>query len=163
MGVERKCRNHGPDGDVLRAVEDIHDEVNDCKENQIRRRARCRKAAEVREQSCERNRCDEGANENPGLETTPARLRLVDDVADERIDEELCDAEDEDNRRDNADHVLVMARIAGIEQVARDEDHEVRREHCIEYVVTERAACVCDARPYTAFALCHFLCLPLSP
>ena len=163
MRIERQRRNHGPDGDVFRAVENVHDEVNDCKENQIRRRARSRKAAEVREERGERNRCNERADENPGLETAPARLRLVDDVADERIDEELCDAKDEDDRRDNADHVLVMARIAGIEQVARDENHEVRREHCIEYVVTERAAGICDARPYTAFALCHFRFLPLSP
>ena len=163
MGIERQRWDHRPDGDVLCTVENIHDEVNDCKEDQIRRRARSREAAEVREQCRERDRCDERADENPRLETTPARLRLVDDVADEWIDEQLCDAQHEDDRRDNADHVLVMARVAGIEQVARDEDHEVRREHCIEYVVTERAACVCDARPYTAFALCHFRFLPLSP
>ena len=147
MGVKGQRRNHGPDGDILRTVKDIHDKVNDCEKNQIKCRIRDRQPAEIREEQRERDSGDKGANEHPGLEAPPARLRLVDDVADERVDEKLRDAQDEDDRRDDADHILVMTRVAGVEEVARDENHEIRREHRVKHIMAERAACVSDARP----------------
>ena len=91
--------------------------------------------------------CDESADDDPWFEAAPARLRLIDQVADERIDEELEDTEHEDDRRDDADHILVMTRVAGVEEVARDENHEIRREHRVKHIMAERAACVSDARP----------------
>ena len=72
-------------------------------------------------------------------------LRLIDQVADERIDEELEDTEHEDDRRDNADHVSIMTRVVRMEQVTRDKNHEVGADHSVEDVMTKRAARIADA------------------
>ena len=80
-----------------------------------------------------------------GLKRPPTRLRLIDQVADERIDEEPEDTEHEDDRRDDTDHVSIVARVVRVEQVTRDENHEVRADHGVEDVMTKRAARIADA------------------
>ena len=145
MRIEGKSRDHGPDSNVFCTVEDIHDEVDDGKQDQVERRVRDRQAAEVREQECQRDGCDERADDDPWFEAAPTRLRLIDQVADERIDEELKDTEHEDDRRDDTDHVSIVARVVRVEQVTRDENHEVRADHGVEHVMTKRAARIADA------------------
>ena len=145
MRIKGKSRDHGPDCNVLGAVEDIHDEVDDGEENQVERRVRDRQAAEVREQESQRDGCDESADDDPWFKTAPARLRLIDQVADERIDEELEDTEHENDRRNNADHVGIMTRVVRVEQVTRDKNHEVGADHSVEDVMTKRAARIADA------------------
>ena len=145
MGIKGKSRNHGPDSDILSAVEDIHDEVNDGEQDEVQRRVRDRQAAKVREQQCQRDGCNEGANDDPWFKTAPTGFRLIDEVADERIDEQLQDTEYEDDRRNDADHVSIMTRAVRMEQVTRDEDHEISTDHGVEDVMTKRAARIADA------------------
>ena len=46
--VERERRDHRPDGNVLCRVEHIHDEVEDCKEDEVEHRIRHRQPAHIR-------------------------------------------------------------------------------------------------------------------
>lgn len=153
MRVKGQGRDHRPDSDILGRVEYIHDEIDDSENDKIERRIRDSQTAHVRKQQCQRDSGDKCTDENPWLESSPARLGLIDDVADERIDKELRDAQHEDYRRDNTDHIGIARRILRTEQVARDENHEVRAQHGIEHIMAKGSAGISNAWPHTAFFL----------
>ena len=145
MRVERERGDHRPDRYILCRVEHIHDEINEGKEHEIEHRVRHRQPAHVREENRKRDRRNECTDEHPRLELAPACLGLINRIADKGIDEQLGDTQNEDDRRHNADHIGIVLMVVGVEQIARDENHEVRRQHHVEHIVPERTAGIGDA------------------
>ena len=153
--VERERRDHRPDGNILCRVKNIHNEIEQCEEDEVEHRIRYRQPAHIREENRQRDRRDERAHDDPRLELAPTRLRLVNRIADKGIKKEFTDAQYKNDRRYNSDHIGIVLVIVGVEQIARDKDHEVCTEHSIEHIMSEGAAGIRDARPELALFVRH--------
>ena len=151
MRVKGKGRYHGPNRDILCRIKNIHDKIQHCEENEIGQWTRQRKSAEVGKKKCQRNGRNDGARKHPRFELAPARLCLIDDISNKRIDKELAYTKHENDGRDDANHVNVPLLIIGLEQIARDENHKIGADHGIEHIMTKSSACITNALQQLAF------------
>ena len=132
MGVGGQRRDHAPIGDVAQGVEHVEHDEGDDEQHDEQRGVDVHQAEQAGVDQHEQNGGNGAADELPWLETTPLGLGVIDDVAQQRIDEDLRDADDNHKAGDDADELGGERLVDPGEQRAGDVDDEVGAQRVVE-------------------------------
>lgn len=132
MGVGGQRRDHAPIGDVAQGVEHVEHDEGDDEQHDEQRGVDVHQAEQAGVDQHEQNGGNGAADELPWLETTPLGLGVIDDVAQQRIDEDLRDTDDNHKAGDNADELGSERLVNAGEQRAGDVDDEVGAQRVVE-------------------------------
>ena len=138
-------RNHAPEGDVAQGVEHVEHDEGDDEQHDEQRGVDVHQAEQAGVDQHEQHGGDGAADELPRLEAAPLGVGVVDDVAQQRIDEDLGDADDHHKAGDDADELGGERLVDSGEQRAGDVDDEVGAERVVERGLADVAERVGDA------------------
>ena len=100
----RKRRNHAPVGDVTQGVENIQKDEDDDEDDDKQGLVGVHQTKETGENRKKENRRSDTTDNLPGVETTPAGFRVINEVTQQRVNKNLCNTNNKDKKRNNADH-----------------------------------------------------------
>ena len=138
-------RNHAPEGDVAQGVKHVEHDEGDDEQHDEQRGVDVHQAEQAGVDQHEQHGGDGAADELPRLEAAPLGVGVVDDVAQQRIDEDLGDADDHHQTSDDADELGGERLVDSGEQRAGDVDDEVGAERVVERGLADVAERVGDA------------------
>ncbi len=145
MGVVRQRGDHAPVGDVAQRVEHVEHDEGDDEQHDEQRGVDVYQTEQAGVDQHEQQGGDGAADELPRLEAAPLGVGVVDDVAQQRVHEDLRDADDHDQARDHADELGRERLVDAGEQRAGDVDDEVGAQRVVEGGLADVAECVCDS------------------
>ena len=145
MGVGGQRRNHAPVGDVTQGVEHVEHDEGDDEQHDEQRGVDIHQTEHAAEDDGEQHGRDSTADELPRTEASPLGGGVVDDVAQQRVDEDLCDTDNHHKAGDDADKFGRQRLIDAREQAAGHVHNEVRAHGVVEGRLTQVTACVGDA------------------
>ena len=132
MGVGGQRRDHAPIGYVAQGVEHVEHDEGDDEQHDEQRGVDVHQAEQAGVDQHEQNGGNGAADELPRLEAPPFGIGVVDDVAQQRIDEDLRDADDNHKAGDDADELGGERLVDPGEQRAGDVDDEVGAQRVVE-------------------------------
>ena len=144
MGVGGQRRNHAPVGDVTQGVEHVEHDESDDEQHDEQRGVDIHQTEHAAEDDGEQHGRDSTADELPRTEASPLGGGVVDDVAQQRVDEDFCDTDNHHKAGDDADKLGRQRLIDAREQAAGHVHNEVRAHGVVESSLTQVTACVSD-------------------
>ena len=145
MRVGGQRRNHAPVGDVTQGVEHVEHDEGDDEQHDEQRGVDVHQAEHAAEDDGEQHGRDSTADELPGTEASPLGVGVVDEVAQQRVDEDLGDTDDHHEAGDDTDKLGRKRLVNAREQAAGDIDDEICAHRVVEGSLPQVAARVGDA------------------
>ena len=145
MGVGGQCRNHAPVGDVTQGVEHVEHDEGDDEQHDEQRGVDIHQTEHAAEDDGEQHGRDGTADELPRTEASPLGGGVVDDVAQQRVDEDFCDTDNHHKAGDDADKLGRQRLVDAGEQAASHVHNKVRAHSVVEGSLTQVTACVGNA------------------
>ena len=145
MGVGGQRRDHAPVGDVTQGVEHVKHDERDDEQHDEQRGVHVDQSEHAGEDEHDQHGGDQSADELPRTETAPLGGGVIHEVAQQRIDEDLGDADNDDQAGDDGDHLGGESLAVADEQAAGDVRDEVRAHRVVEGSLPQVAARVGDA------------------
>ena len=166
MGVGAQCRDHTPVGNVTQRVEHVEHNEGDDEQHDEQGSIHVHQTEQTSVDEHQQDGGNGTTDELPRLEATPLGVGVVDDVAQQRVDEDFCDTNHHDQAGDDANQLGGDALIDAREQRARHVDDEIGAQCVVERGladVTERVRHARQEVPAfgTVVAISH-LCFSLE-
>ena len=139
MRIAGECRNHAPIGDVARRVEHVEQNERDNEQRDEPGGVHVDESKQAGEHHHEQHGGHNASDELPDAETAPLGARVVDDIAQDRVEEDLRDADGNDQSGDQGYHARGHGLVGAREQRRGHVGHEERAHGVVERRLTKIA------------------------
>ena len=136
--------DHAPVGDVAQRVDHVEQDEHDDEQDHEHAGVHVHEAEQAGEHHDQQDAGHDAADELPRAEPAPAGVRVVHEVAEQRVEEDLRDADDHHESGDHRDEAFGKRLVHVDEQRGGHERDEERAHRVVERGLAQVTECVCD-------------------